>query len=194
MGCTITFIQLIKWLCYHNNLTYLIEMCLFPDAVVFPVFPYLFEFKISLKMMTSWTDMLDRFWDSSIDLIILINLSICILHRDYLVGIMRLGQAEQNCTLCLHIISCLYCAVQLPGTSLASVLSTNHRRASWTASTNHIAPNLLIYPERSQIIVGRLSQMLAWYKLIINLLFNMFVGFSCLSLFAPAFFSHLGCT
>ena len=105
--------------------------------------------------MMSWTDMLDRFWDSSIDLIILINLSICILHRDYLVGIMRLGQAEQNCTLCLHIISCLYCAVQLPGTSLASVLSTNHRRASWTALTNHIAPNLLIYPERSQIIVGR---------------------------------------
>jgi hypothetical protein len=108
--------------------------------------------------MTSWTDMLDRFWDSSIDLIILINLSICILHRDYLVGIMRLGQAEQNCTLCLHIISCLYCAVQLPGTSLASVLSTNHRRASWTASTNHIAPNLLKHSERSQIIVGRCKQ------------------------------------
>ena len=41
-----------------------------------------------------------------------------------MVGKIGLGQAEQNCTLCLHIISCLYCAVQLPGARLASKLST----------------------------------------------------------------------
>ena len=48
---------------------------------------------------------------------------------NYSVGKMGLGQAEQNCILCVHMFSCLYCTVQLPDASLASVLSTNHRRA-----------------------------------------------------------------
>ena len=37
----------------------------------------------------------------------------------------------------------LYYTVQLPGASLASLLPTNHRRAEWTASTNHRLQNLL---------------------------------------------------
>ena len=41
-----------------------------------------------------------------------INLSVCIFHGNYLVDKMGLGQAEQKRTLFLHVISCLYCAVQ----------------------------------------------------------------------------------
>jgi hypothetical protein len=54
----------------------------------------------------------------------------CMGMMNYSVSIMGLSQAEQNCILCVHIFSCLYCTVQVPGASLASVLSTNHRRAS----------------------------------------------------------------
>ena len=49
---------------------------------------------------------------------------------NYHVGKMGLSQAEQNCILCVHIFSCLYCTVHLPGASLASVVTTNHRRVS----------------------------------------------------------------
>ena len=34
---------------------------------------------------------------------------------------MGLGQAEQHCTFCVHVFSCVYSTVQLPGASLASV-------------------------------------------------------------------------
>ena len=40
-----------------------------------------------------------------------------------------LDQAEQICTLCVHMFSCLHSTVQKPGASLASGFSTNYRRA-----------------------------------------------------------------
>ena len=43
---------------------------------------------------------------------------------------MGLGRAEQNCTLCVHVISCLYCTVQLPGATLLKALCYEMRRSS----------------------------------------------------------------
>ena len=43
---------------------------------------------------------------------------------------MALGRAEQNCTLCVHVISCLYCTVQLPGATLLKALCYEMRRSS----------------------------------------------------------------
>ena len=47
------------------------------------------------------------------------------LHEHYLVGEMDLGQAVQDCTLIVHIISCLNCTVQLTDTSIVNNLKRN---------------------------------------------------------------------
>ena len=41
---------------------------------------------------------------------------------------MGLGRAEQYCTLCLHMPSCLYSTVKLPSATLVSVVISNGRR------------------------------------------------------------------
>ena len=53
----------------------------------------------------------------------------CMGMMNYYVGKTGLGQAEQSCTLCVHMCTCLYCIVQLPDAILTSALSTNQRKA-----------------------------------------------------------------
>ena len=68
---------------------------------------------------------------------------------------MGLGQAEQNCTLRVHIISCLYCTVQLPAASLVLVLSTNHK--SWMNHFDQSQASKLVANEQQNVAVGILQ-------------------------------------